>query len=119
MAITLFKEFTFEAAHYLPHAPEGHKCANLHGHSFIVRLEVTGIVNPDTGWIIDFSKIKQAFQPIYDQVDHSCLNTIAGLENPTSEVLAAWIWNKVKPELAILSAVIVQETCSSGCVYRA
>ncbi|VFP84529.1 6-carboxy-5,6,7,8-tetrahydropterin synthase [Candidatus Erwinia haradaeae] len=119
MAITLFKDFTFEAAHYLPNAPEGHQCANLHGHSFKVRLEVTGVVNPYTGWVVDFADIKRVFQPIHDQIDHSCLNKIAGLENPTSEVLAAWIWQKVKPALSTLSTVIVQETCSSGCIYRA
>ncbi|VFP80224.1 6-carboxytetrahydropterin synthase QueD [Candidatus Erwinia haradaeae] len=118
MGITLFKDFTFEAAHYLPHAPKDHQCATIHGHSFIVRLEVTGVMDPHTGWVVDFSEIKRAFQPIHNQIDHSCLNQIAGLENPTSEVLAAWIWEKVKPTLSMLSAVIVQETCRSGCVYR-
>ena len=97
MSTTLFKDFTFEAAHRLPHVPEGHKCGRLHGHSFMVRLEITGEVDPHTGWIIDFAELKAAFKPTYERLDHHYLNDIPGLENPTSEVLAKWIWDQVKP----------------------
>ena len=96
MSTTLFKDFTFEAAHRLPHVPEGHKCGRLHGHSFMVRLEITGEVDPHTGWIIDFAELKAAFKPTYERLDHHYLNDIPGLENPTSEVLAKWIWDQVK-----------------------
>lgn len=113
----LFKEFTFEAAHRLPNVPEGHKCARLHGHSFKVRIVVEGPVDPVMGWVIDFGDIKKAFKPIYDQLDHYYLNDIPGLENPTSEVLAKWIWEKVKPTLPLLSRVEINETCTSGCSY--
>lgn len=95
MSTTLFKDFTFEAAHRLPHVPEGHKCGRLHGHSFMVRLEITGEVDPHTGWIIDFAELKAAFKPTYERLDHHYLNDIPGLENPTSEVLAKWIWDQV------------------------
>ncbi|VFP78944.1 6-carboxy-5,6,7,8-tetrahydropterin synthase [Candidatus Erwinia haradaeae] len=115
---SIFKEFQFEAAHYLPNVPEGHKCGRLHGHSFLIRLEVTGELNCYTGWVMDFSKIQSAFQPIYDQLDHSYLNIIPGLSNPTSELLVEWIWIKMKLSLPTLSAVSVRETCTSGCVYR-
>nr|WP_157990704.1 6-carboxytetrahydropterin synthase QueD [Candidatus Erwinia haradaeae] len=118
MMITLFKDFKFEAAHYLPYVPNGHKCGNLHGHSFVVRLEVSAEINPRTGWVMDFSDIKLAFHPLYTQLDHANLNQISGLENPTSEVLAVWICQKIKPILPALSAVTVQETCNSGCIYR-
>jgi len=118
MATTLFKDFQFEAAHHLPNVPEGHKCGRLHGHSFMVRLEITGEVDAHTGWVMDFSEIKAAFKPIYDRLDHYYLNDIPGLENPTSEVLAAWIWQQMKPVLPLLSAVLVKETCTAGCVYR-
>ncbi|MGL5726743.1 MAG: 6-carboxytetrahydropterin synthase QueD [Plesiomonas sp.] len=118
MTTTLFKDFMFEAAHHLPHVPEGHKCGRLHGHSFTVRVEVTGEVDPYTGWVIDFSEIKQAFKPIYDQLDHYYLNDISGLENPTSEVLARWIWQQLKPRLSLLSGILIKETCTSGCLYR-
>lgn len=70
MSTTLFKDFTFEAAHHLPHVPEGHKCGRLHGHSFMVRLEITGEVDPHTGWIMDFAELKAAFKPTYDRLDH-------------------------------------------------
>ncbi len=118
MVSTLFKDFNFEAAHRLPNVPEGHKCARLHGHSFMVRIEVTGEVDPYTGWVMDFSDIKAAFKPILDSLDHYYLNDIEGLENPTSEVLAHWIWQRLKPSLPLLSAIRVKETCTAGCIYR-
>ena len=114
----LFKEFHIEAAHRLPHVPEGHKCARLHGHSFHVTLHVEGEVDEKSGWIMDFSDIKAAFQPLYDQLDHHYLNDIEGLENPTSENLSRWIWQRLKPRLPLLSAVQIRETCTSGCLYR-
>ncbi len=113
----IYKEFTFEAAHLLPNVPPGHKCGRLHGHSFFIRIYISGEVDSHTGWIIDFSEIKQAFKPIYDRLDHYYLNDIDGLENPTSEVLARWIWNELKPELPQLSKILIKETCTSGCIY--
>ena len=114
----LFKSFTFEAAHRLPNVPEGHKCARLHGHSFNVEIHVSGPVGDDTGWVMDFSDLKTAFKPLYEQLDHHYLNEIPGLENPTSERLAEWIWHHLKPELPLLSEVVIRETCTSGCRYR-
>jgi 6-pyruvoyltetrahydropterin/6-carboxytetrahydropterin synthase len=113
----LFKEFTFEAAHRLPNVPVGHKCSRLHGHSFRVQVHVCGPIDPHFGWVVDFGDIKQAFAPILEQLDHYYLNDIHGLENPTSENLAVWIWRKLKPRLPILSKIVVSETCSSGCTY--
>ena len=113
----IFKEFQFEAAHRLPNVPPGHKCARLHGHSFRVRLEVTSEVGETSGWVKDFADISQAFQPLYECLDHRYLNDIEGLENPTSEMLACWIWERLKPQLPELSTVTVQETCTSGCIY--
>lgn len=113
----IYKQFGIEAAHRLPNVPEGHKCANLHGHSFQVILYASGAVDEHTGWVMDFADIKAAFQPLYVQLDHHYLNDIAGLENPTSENLARWIWTHLKPSLPSLSKIVVQETCTSGCVY--
>ncbi|WP_210453325.1 6-carboxytetrahydropterin synthase QueD [Pantoea ananatis] len=118
MSTTLFKEFQFEAAHYLPNVPAGHKCGRLHGHSFLVRLEITGEVDAHTGWVMDFAELKAAFKPLYDRLDHYYLNEIPGLENPTSEVLAKWIWDHMKPRLPLLRAVMIKETCTAGCTYR-
>ena len=114
----IYKDFSIEAAHRLPNVPEGHKCARLHGHSFQVRISVEGPVDEQTGWIMDFGDIKAAFAPIYDQLDHHYLNDVEGLENPTSENLALWIWQKLKPSLPELSCVSIKETCTSGCVYK-
>ena len=95
----IFKAFTIEAAHRLPNVPEGHKCARLHGHSFRIELHVGGEPQAGTGWVMDFADIE-------------------GLENPTSEQLAIWIWNRLKPALPALSEVTIHETCTSGCRYR-
>jgi 6-pyruvoyltetrahydropterin/6-carboxytetrahydropterin synthase len=113
----LFKEFTFEAAHRLPNVPDGHKCARLHGHSFYVRVTVTGPVNAQTGWVMDFAELKAAWRPLDEMLDHRYLNDIEGLENPTSEILAQWIWQKLEDKLPLV-AVEIRETCTSGCVYR-
>jgi len=114
----IFKEFTFESAHHLPNVPEGHKCRRLHGHSFRVRLAVEGDLDPVTGWVMDFADIKAAFEPILKRLDHYYLNEIPGLENPTSEVIAKWIWAELKPKLPLLSEVKLWETCTAGCTYR-
>ena len=114
----IFKEFTFEAAHDLPNTPEGHKCRRLHGHSFRVSIAVSGDVDPVTGWVMDFAEIKAAFKPIWEKLDHHYLNDLPGLENPTSEVIAKWIWGQVKPALPQLSEVKLWETCTAGCTYR-
>ncbi|MCK9503023.1 MAG: 6-carboxytetrahydropterin synthase QueD [Porticoccaceae bacterium] len=114
----IFKEFTFEAAHYLPNVPAGHKCGRLHGHSFAVTLYVCGSPGESSGWVMDFADIKTAFKPTYDALDHRYLNDIKGLENPTSENLCRWIWNELKPRLPQLSKIQVRETCTSGCIYE-
>ena len=113
----IYKDFSFEAAHRLPNVPAGHKCARLHGHSFHVRLTVSGEAPEPAGWVIDFANLKASFQPLYEQLDHHYLNDIAGLENPTSENIARWIWQRLKPLVPQLSRLELRETCTSGCVY--
>ena len=114
----IWKEFGFEAAHRLPNVPEGHQCARLHGHSFRVAVHVRGPLDPTLGWVMDFAELKAAWRPLDEALDHRYLNDVAGLENPTSEVLARWIWARLAPTLPRLSQVVVRETCTSGCVYR-
>ena len=118
MATTIWKEFTIEAAHRLPNVAEGHKCARLHGHSFRIEVHVGGPVGERSGWIMDFADLTDAFAPVFDSLDHRYLNDVPGLENPTSEVLARWIWDRLAPVLGDLDAVVVRETCTSGCAYR-
>jgi 6-pyruvoyltetrahydropterin/6-carboxytetrahydropterin synthase len=113
----IFKEFTIEAAHLLPHVPPGHKCGRLHGHSFRIQVHVKGPLDQHLGWIVDFADVKAAFRSIEERIDHRYLNEIEGLENPTSENIARWIWGQLRPTLPCLSKLIVQETCTSGCIY--
>jgi 6-pyruvoyltetrahydropterin/6-carboxytetrahydropterin synthase len=116
--VDIFKEFSFEAAHRLPHVPIGHKCSRLHGHSFRVTVHVEGEVDGRMGWVRDFADLTCAMESILDCLDHHYLNEIDGLDNPTSEVLARWIWDRLQPALPDLSQVVLRETCTSGCVYR-
>jgi 6-pyruvoyltetrahydropterin/6-carboxytetrahydropterin synthase len=118
MHVKLSKSFHFEAAHDLPTFPVGHKCRRLHGHSFRFDVIVEGDVDPARGYLIDYGDIKTATAPIVHQLDHYYLNEIDGLENPTSEILARWIFEKLRPTLPMLSAIIVHETCTSSCEYR-
>lgn len=115
----IFKEFTFEAAHRLPNVHPGHKCARLHGHSYRVRVTCSGPVNDHSGWVRDFSDIATAWVPLQQQLDHHYLNEdVDGLENPTSENLARWCWDRLRQALPDMVAVQVSETCTSGCIYR-
>jgi 6-pyruvoyltetrahydropterin/6-carboxytetrahydropterin synthase len=113
----VFRVFQIEAAHWLPNVPKGHKCARMHGHSFRIEVHVSGPVGGTSGWVMDFADLRQAFQPVHDRLDHYCLNEVEGLENPTSENLAMWIWRQLNPSLPGLSRIVVQETCNAGCVY--
>lgn len=113
----IFNIYHVEAARRLPRLPESHPCARVHGHSFRIEIHVSGPVDPDTGWVIDFAELDAAFAPVKAALDHRYLNDVPGLENPTSERLAQWIWQKLKPALPGLSRVVVQETQQSGCVY--
>ena len=118
MRVELRKQFQFEAAHLLPGLPETHKCRRLHGHSFRAEIAVAGECDPRLGWLLDYADMAEAFRPILEELDHRYLNEIPGLENPTSENIAAWIWRKLKPRLAELTEVVVAETCSARCIYR-
>lgn len=115
--VELVRDFRFEAAHYLPNVPEGHKCRRMHGHSFRGEIAVRGPIDPHVGWLIDFAELKRIVAPLIDRLDHYVLNEIEGLENPTSERLAVWIWERLEPALPILVRVTVEETCTSRCSY--
>ena len=118
MEAELIKTFRFEAAHRLPGAPEGHKCRRLHGHNFRVDIHVTGTVNTEVGWVIDFGEIKKVVGPILAELDHRLLNEVTGLENVTSEALAKYLWGRIHPSLPALSAITVWESDDSRCIYR-
>ena len=114
----IYKEFGCESAHRLPNVPEGHKCGRLHGHSFRIQVWVRGEVGSESGWVMDYAELKEAFEPVFLEIDHHYLNEIEGLRNPTSENLCRWLWERLSPSLGNLSRVVVNETCTSGCVYE-
>jgi 6-pyruvoyltetrahydropterin/6-carboxytetrahydropterin synthase len=118
MMVRLVHEFRFEAAHKLPRVPEGHKCARLHGHSFKVELAIRGPVDERTGWFIDYAELYAAWEPLFAQLDHNYLNDVEGLQNPTSENLARWIWERMRPKLPSLVRVTIFETCDARCEYE-
>lgn len=118
MKMELRKTYQFEAAHLLPLLPKSHKCRRLHGHSFKVDIVVAGECDPRLGWLLDYADITDAFKPLWERLDHRYLNEIRGLENPTSENIAVWIWNRLKPRLPLLTEVVVAETCTAKAVFR-
>lgn len=118
MRAEIVKTLSFEAAHRLPNVPVGHKCARLHGHSFKVEIRIGGEVDPVLGWVRDFDDLRAAFEPLHAALDHRYLNEVPGLENPTSENLARWVWERLTGDLAGLLEVTVHETCTSRASYR-
>lgn len=118
MIVDIERTFRFEAAHVLPNVPPGHKCRRLHGHSFIVDVAVRGGVDERLGWYIDYADLEAAFEPLRSRLDHYYLNEVEGLENPTSENLAHWIWERLSPQLPGLFRIVVHETCNARCIYH-
>ncbi len=114
----IFNRFSLEAARRLPHLPAEHPCSRLHGHSFQIEVHVAGVLDAKLGWVVDFADIQRAWLPVHARLDHRCLNEVPGLENPTSELLAQWIWHQIKPSLPGLCKIVVMETPSSGCIFR-
>ena len=114
----IFKQFTFDSAHSLPNVPEGHKCKGVHGHTYHLKLFVEGELQKDLEWVMDFTDIKDAVQPIIKQIDHKFMNDLPGLENPTCENIARWLWNKIKPNLAQMTRIELNETPSTGVIYE-
>ncbi len=118
MPTRISKSFSFDAAHRLPNVPAGHKCARMHGHTYTVTLTVEGPLDPDLGWVMDYGEISTAFRPLREAFDHHVLNEIPGLENPTAEIMARWIFERLSPDLPLLVEVAVCETPRTAAVYR-
>ncbi|HEY4182674.1 MAG TPA: 6-carboxytetrahydropterin synthase QueD [Kofleriaceae bacterium] len=118
MQTRLERSYRFEAAHFLPKVPAGHKCSRMHGHSYAIEIAIEGAIDPERGWLMDFSEIDEHVTPLVKQLDHQVLNELPGLNNPTSELLAVWFWQKLAATLTGLVEVVVSETPTSRCVYR-
>jgi 6-pyruvoyltetrahydropterin/6-carboxytetrahydropterin synthase len=118
MSMRLERSYRFEAAHFLPRVPPGHKCARMHGHSYRIDIAIEGALDNDRGWVMDFAEIDEQVAPLVRMLDHQVLNEIEGLSNPTSELLASWFWHRLVSALPGLCEVAVSETPTSRCVYR-
>jgi 6-pyruvoyltetrahydropterin/6-carboxytetrahydropterin synthase len=116
--ITIFREFSFDSAHFLSKVPEEHKCRKVHGHTYRLKLYFRGEIDPDMGWLIDFSEIKESTSKLLEQLDHNLLNDVDGLENPTCELLAIWIWKRLKTRLPELVRIELNETPNAGVIYE-
>ena len=114
----LFRQFTFDSAHFLPNVPEGHKCKEIHGHTYRLVIYLEDDIKKPEGWVMDFAVVKQVVHPIIEMLDHKLMNNIQGLENPTCELIAVWLWNKIKPALSILKKIELHETPTSGVIYE-
>lgn len=114
----IFKQFTFDSAHFLPNVPDGHKCKEIHGHTYKMIVYMEGDIEADSGWLMDFGDLKKIIEPIVKSIDHKFLNKIEGLENPTCEMMTIWLWNKIKPNLPSLTKIELHETPTSGAIYE-
>ena len=117
MICRLSRDYRFEAAHFLPRVPPGHPCLRMHGHSYAVQITIEGEPDADRGWVMDFAAIDEVVEPIVRRLDHQVLNEVDGLENPTAELLAAWLWRQLEERLP-LCEVQVAETESARCTLR-
>jgi len=118
MRCELSRDYRFEAAHSLPRVPPTHKCHRVHGHGYLVRVTVAGEVDAEQGWVVDFATIDAQVNPVIKELDHRFLNDLSGLSNPTSEVLAGWLWERIRPGLPLMVEIMVAETPQARCVYR-
>jgi len=114
----IFKQFTFDSAHSLPNVHEGHKCKAVHGHTYRLKLFVEGELQENLEWVMDFTDIKDIVNPVIKTIDHKFMNDIPGLENPTCENIAIWLWNKIKPELVQMTRIELNETPTTGVIYE-
>ncbi len=117
MKVELTRTFEFNAAHSLPHVNDGHKCRHVHGHNFTLEVSVRGVVDPERGWLMDYGDIRAVVAPLVKELDHSMLNEVAELANPTSENIARWFWNRLEGLLPGLHRITIYETPGSRCTY--
>lgn len=110
----LFFRFDFAAARYLPRLPDSHRCSRMHGHTFQVEFAIRGQPGADSGWLVDFDEVEASVAQLKGELDHHCLNELAGLENPTTEAVAAWLWRRLAALYPGLHRVTVQEHPSRG-----
>lgn len=117
MICRLSRDYRFEAAHFLPRVPPGHMCRRMHGHSYAVSVTIEGVPDAERGWIMDFAAIDEVVEPLIRRLDHQVLNEIPGLDNPTAELLASWLWRELEGRLPLVE-LQVAETENARCLLR-
>lgn len=117
MKVELRQHFQIESARFLPNLPESHPCKRLHGHSFRITLRLQGSLDAKIGWLKDYHEIKKIVAPILAELDHRVLNEVPGLENPTSEKIAIYLFNKLNPLIEELVQIQISETMDTECSY--
>lgn len=115
--VHISKRFSFDCAHRLMAVPDDHPCGRMHGHTYLLEVEIKGIPDPASGWLMDFAELKKIVQPLVNSLDHRCLNDIEAINFGTAEELVLWFWNRLKPDLPMLSRITVFETPTSRCDY--
>ncbi|MBN8703608.1 MAG: 6-carboxytetrahydropterin synthase QueD [Bacteroidetes bacterium] len=115
--MVIFKKFVFDSAHFLPNVPDGHKCKRVHGHTYKLTIFIEGDLQEKLDWVMDFGDLKSVVNPVVDRLDHNFLNDISGLDNPTCERIAQWIWEQIKSQLPGLVKIELYETPTSGVIY--
>jgi len=114
----IYKEFRFEAAHFLPSAVPGSPNARVHGHSFRARVTIEGTPDLETGYIFHFDELAHAMEEARDALDHRLLNEIDGLSAPTLERIAIWLWYRLQNRMPGLAEIeIARDSCQEGCIY--
>lgn len=116
--MVIYKKFAFDSAHFLPNVPEGHKCKNMHGHTYNLTVYLEGDLDTELQWVMDFKELKDVVKPVIERIDHQLLNDIEGLENPTAERIVVWIWEQIQAKLPLLSKLELNETPTSGAIYE-
>ena len=117
MNYELKQHFQIESARFLPYLPASHPCSRTHGHSFKIILTLVGSLDQKVGWVMDYNEIGAVMKPLLNEIDHRVLNEVPGLENPTSELLAKWIYDRVVQKIPMLKDVSIAETPSTECRY--
>ena len=117
MRTRITRRFDFHAAHSLSTFPEGHKCRRMHGHTFVAEVTLEGEVDPERGYLMDFGELKRHLAPLEADLDHANLNELPGLQHPTTELLAKYIYDRLKPSLPLLRSVRLHETAQNSAEY--
>ncbi len=114
----IFKKYYFDAAHYMAEFEENHNYRKMHGHSFEVTVKLKGDINRKNNWVMDLEELDSFVDPELSKLDHSILNEVDGLEKPTSENIAKWLWSKLIKKIPNLDSIEINRPRIGGCIFN-